>query len=104
VTQVNRRFAGRAGFLGALQGGFEQISLNDGEAGAVFLVEVLKHLELDDMGRVLAELERVLRPGGHLIITVPNKENLDARIEPVSVATLDFHDFVGNALSRAVKS
>ena len=59
-------------------GRLDRIPLTDGEAGAVFLIEVMEHLTPELMAATYAELSRVLRPGGHLIITVPNDENLDA--------------------------
>src|SRR5207248_2770153 len=42
----------------------------DGSMDKVVMTEVLEHL--DDEPRALAEIKRVLRPGGTLAITVPN--------------------------------
>ena len=37
----------------------------------VLFIEVIEHLE--QYGRVLTDIQRVLKPGGHVIITTPNK-------------------------------
>ena len=78
VASVQARLRGRPGFLGAAVGRLDRIPLEDGEAGAVCLIEVMEHLAPELAETTYAELHRVLRPGGHLIITVPNDENLDA--------------------------
>lgn len=78
VERVRARFAGRPAFLGGLVGGLDRIPLADGEAGAVFLIEVLEHLGSEFATQALAETRRILGPGGHLIITVPNEEDLRA--------------------------
>jgi SAM-dependent methyltransferase len=45
------------------------VPLPDGSADAILLTEVLEHLERP--GDALAECRRLLRPGGHLIVTAP---------------------------------
>ncbi|HWD85426.1 MAG TPA: glycosyltransferase [Solirubrobacteraceae bacterium] len=45
--------------------------LADGEFGAVIAFEVIEHLE--DHARLLAEIRRVLRPGGLLIMSTPDR-------------------------------
>ena len=78
VERVRDRFAGRPRFLGAAVGTLDPVPLADGEAGAVFLIEVLEHLGSEFATKALAETRRVLRSGGHLVITVPNEEDLSA--------------------------
>jgi len=78
VALVQARLQGRPGFLGASVGRLDRIPLTDGEAGAVFLIEVMEHLTPDQTVVTYAEISRILRPGGHLIITVPNAEDLEA--------------------------
>jgi SAM-dependent methyltransferase len=43
---------------------------------AVLLVEVVEHLRDDDLSATLEEAARLLRPGGQLVITTPNAEDL----------------------------
>ena len=78
VERACARFGGRPGFLGGAVGILDCLPLGDGEAGAIFLIEVLEHLGSDLTTKAFAEMRRVLRPGGHLVITVPNEEDLSA--------------------------
>jgi SAM-dependent methyltransferase len=78
VDRVQRRFAGRPGFLGAFAGSLDRLPLQDGEAGAIFLIEVLEHLTPETAALAGVEFRRVLQPGGHVIVTVPNEEDLQA--------------------------
>lgn len=78
VHRVRERFAGHPGFLGAALGDLDRLPLLEGEAGAIFLIEVLEHLSPEFATTAFAEFRRVLQPGGHLIVTVPNEEDLGA--------------------------
>ncbi len=49
----------------------EHLPFQDGSLDVVFLHEVLEHV--DDDAQVLREVSRVLRPGGHVVIYVPNR-------------------------------
>ena len=75
VEQVQRRFAGRKGFKGAVRddGG---IALPDESADTAFMVEVVEHLDDRALANLLREAHRIVRPGGHLVLTTPNEENL----------------------------
>lgn len=78
LERVRERFAGDPRFLGAEQTGLERLPLADGAAGAVFLVEVLEHLPREAWDPLVAEVARVLRPGGRFVLTTPNREDLAA--------------------------
>ena len=43
-------------------------------------LDVLEHLPYEDQPRALTELHRVLRPGGELLVSVPNLAHLQSRI------------------------
>jgi len=43
-------------------------------------LDVLEHLSFEDQPRALAELHRVLRPRGELLVSVPNLAHLQSRI------------------------
>jgi SAM-dependent methyltransferase len=79
VERVHQRLGGRDRFLGAAIAEAGALPLADAQAGALFLIEVLEHLAEDSRPRLLAELRRVLRPGGLLVVTTPNQEDLDAK-------------------------
>ncbi|NKC11523.1 MAG: methyltransferase domain-containing protein [Gammaproteobacteria bacterium] len=69
--QVERRLDGRPGFLGLNPAG-EQIF------DAVFCLEVYEHVPDAVMPGFLAQLASLVRPGGLLLLTTPNQEDLDA--------------------------
>jgi len=79
LERVRARFEGEPRFLGAEETRLDRLPLGDAEAGAVFLVEVLEHLPRDGWDPLVAEVARVLRPGGRFVITTPNQEDLAAR-------------------------
>ena len=43
-------------------------------------LDVLEHLSYEEQPRALAELHRVLKPGGQLLVSVPNLAHLQSRI------------------------
>lgn len=43
-------------------------------------LDVLEHLTFDEQPRALAELFRVIRPGGELLVSVPNLAHLQSRV------------------------
>ena len=44
-------------------------------------LDVLEHLAYEEQPRALAELFRVLRPGGELLVSVPNLAHLQSRVQ-----------------------
>jgi SAM-dependent methyltransferase len=54
----------------------QALPFRDGAFDAIKATEVLEHVP--DVDRALGECRRVLRPGGHLVITVPFLERLHA--------------------------
>ncbi len=47
----------------------------------VLCLDVLEHLPFDQQPLALAELHRVLRPGGELLVSVPNLAHLQSRVQ-----------------------
>ena len=62
-------FCRRRGFTNVAAGDLSALPYADGTFAAVLSCDVLEHVPDDRAG--LAEMVRVLQPGGHLIITVP---------------------------------
>jgi len=74
VDAVNRRFASQRRFHGAVVG----MALADEIADTVFMLEVVEHMDDTALTQALAEARRILKPGGHLVLTTPNDEDLQA--------------------------
>ena len=53
-------------------------SLPDNTFGVVFFVETIEHVLPKELPQTLAELQRIVRPGGHVIVSTPHNENLNA--------------------------
>lgn len=53
-------------------------SLPDNAFDVVFFVETIEHVLTQELPQTLAELQRIVRPGGHVIVSTPHNENLDS--------------------------
>lgn len=60
-------------------GDVHALPVRTGSVAVVTCFEVLEHL--DDPGAAVAELARVLQPGGRLFLSVPNDEGLKHRVK-----------------------
>lgn len=52
----------------------------DAQFERILCLDVLEHLRFDEQRQALAELHRVLRPGGELLVSVPNLAHLQSRV------------------------
>jgi SAM-dependent methyltransferase len=52
----------------------------DGTFAHATCLDVLEHLTFEDQPKALAELFRVVRPGGELLVSVPNLAHLQSRV------------------------
>jgi SAM-dependent methyltransferase len=57
-----------------------ELPFEDGAFDRALCLDVLEHLALAEQPRALAELFRVLKPGGELLVTVPNLAHLQSRL------------------------
>jgi len=75
VAALHARLGGQPGLLGAAvsEG---RMPLADDSADAVLLIETIEHLDAATGQSLLGEARRVLRRGGHVVITTPHEENL----------------------------
>ena len=53
----------------------------DGSFDHALCLDVLEHLAYEEQPRALAEIHRVLRPGGQLFVSAPNLAHLQSRIQ-----------------------
>ena len=77
IQRANERNRIHVGFAGTFQIEDLPTDLHDGAADLVFLTEVIEHLDDEMLEKVLRECNRILIPGGRLVISTPNEENLD---------------------------
>ena len=50
--------------------------ISDSSVDICFLIEVIEHLTDEVLENTIKEIKRVIKPGGYLIVTTPNDENL----------------------------
>lgn len=56
------------------------LPFQDGSFDRALCLDVLEHLTFSEQSQALAELFRVIRPGGELLISVPNLAHLQSRV------------------------
>jgi SAM-dependent methyltransferase len=62
------------------QGSLLALPYATGAFSRALCLDVLEHLPFEDQARALAELHRVVAPGGELFVTVPNLAHLQSRV------------------------
>ncbi len=63
------------------RGSLTALPYGDQHFARALCLDVLEHLSYDDQARALAELWRVLQPGGQLLVSVPNLAHLQSRVQ-----------------------
>lgn len=63
------------------RGSLTALPYGNGEFDRALCLDVLEHLRFDEQPRALAELFRVLKPGGRLLVSVPNLAHLQSRVQ-----------------------
>jgi 2-polyprenyl-3-methyl-5-hydroxy-6-metoxy-1,4-benzoquinol methylase len=76
VEIATQRLRGLASFDGASLARGIPTDFGDHSFDVVMLIEVVEHLLPDQLEPTLAEVRRILRPGGHVLVTVPHAEDL----------------------------
>jgi SAM-dependent methyltransferase len=62
------------------RGSLTALPYADASFDRALCLDVLEHLTFDEQPRALAELFRVVKPGGELLVTVPNLAHLQSRV------------------------
>jgi 2-polyprenyl-3-methyl-5-hydroxy-6-metoxy-1,4-benzoquinol methylase len=70
ISTVLARFRDNPLFLGA--------GNEPPQAETAFMLEVVEHMNDEALDQALGAARRLLKPGGHLVVTTPNEEDLDA--------------------------
>ena len=74
IAGINRTFTGRENFLGAHSP--EALIDSRRRFDAILVAEVVEHLYDDWLDQLLVTLQRLTKPGGRIIFTTPNEEDL----------------------------
>lgn len=79
AARCEARLRGRIGFGGVVTSTALPTPLAPASADVVLCTEVVEHLLDGSLEATLRELHRLVRPGGHVVVTTPNDEDLEAR-------------------------
>jgi SAM-dependent methyltransferase len=89
---ARQRLSGHSNFLGVVAlSDRHSLPYKTGSFEAVFLLETIEHLFPDQSVQLMREIKRILRPGGRLIVTAPNNEDLAAHSIVCPTCGLSFH-------------
>ena len=77
ITGVDANYASGRVTTGSLMA----LPFPDASFDRALCLDVLEHLAFEDQPRALAELARILPPGGELFVSVPNLAHLQSRIQ-----------------------
>jgi SAM-dependent methyltransferase len=91
VAAVAAALGGHRRWLGSAELAGTAIPLADASVDGVLLFETLEHLLEDEIDAGCVEIRRVLRPGGRLLVTVPNAEDLGRAMVYCPVCRHSFH-------------
>ena len=86
---VAEKFIGEKKFLGV----FDQTELlkTDLRFDAITIIEVIEHLYDEQLDELLTVIKKLLNPGGRIIFTTPNEENLEKSYVLCPVTNKLFH-------------
>ena len=79
IRVIEEKFRDHPAFLGALCSAALPAPIPDGTYKTVFFIETIEHLLPEESDDTLAELHRITQPGGTVVVTTRNSENLAHR-------------------------
>ncbi len=95
IEEVLKRFSGRRGWVAArpisAAGSGCRAEFPDASFDAVCCLETIEHLPERDAPALVAELVRLCRPGGVLLLTTPDEENLAKSTVYCPECAAEFH-------------
>jgi SAM-dependent methyltransferase len=104
---LDGKFDGKPNYLGSFTP--DKLDEQRGQFDAVMLVEVIEHLEDEAREIVLSQVNELLKPGGILIVSCPNEENLmgnlicNPRTREVYHRWQHVYSWSGNSLGKEVE-
>lgn len=110
VTEAETRNAGRGNWRGAVEATSLPTPLPAGGFDLIYCVEVFEHLLDAWVDPTASELFRLVRPGGYVVVTTPNSEDLERHLTYCPFCEAEFHrvqhlrsvtpDWLGGLLRR----
>ena len=91
IRQAEERLAGKANWQGAKLIDSQAIPFPDHSFDLVTCIETLEHVPETGLPALIAELKRVLKPGGVLLLTTPHEEDLRANMNYCPFCDTEFH-------------
>jgi SAM-dependent methyltransferase len=79
AVTVNNKFSNTIKFNKCVAISTPILPWNNEQFDFIFITEVIEHILSDELELLFAELNRVLKKGGTIIISVPNNENLESK-------------------------
>ena len=74
IRQVRKKFSDHENFIAAIDG--KSLADYKQSFDLAFVLEVVEHLEDEPLAAALRDVHALLKPGGRLIVTTPNEEDL----------------------------
>jgi SAM-dependent methyltransferase len=91
VEAANRGLAGRPGWRGATVGAALPTGFPAGSFDLVTCIEAVEHMPEDTLHQLFDECRRLLVPGGALLVTTPNAEDLEQSMVYCPFCEAEFH-------------
>ena len=110
VINTDRQFGERSNFKGCILVKEFPSNFSENQFDLVFLVEAIEHLTDNYLVTTLAEINRILKPGGSIVVTTPNEEILEHQNVVCPDCGCVFHrvqhvrDFESKSLDRLMKA
>jgi len=91
VELANRRFSAKGNWHGAIHCASLPSSYKDRSFDIISCIETIEHVMPDQLPALFGELKRLIAPGGTILLTTPNNENLDERTHYCPFCNAEFH-------------
>lgn len=91
VDLVNHKFEGNRQWNGATLVTGLPTKFSSGEFDVITCTETLEHLSDELLAGVVAEMHRLVKPGGTVLFTTPNDEDLEQAMTYCPFCTAEFH-------------
>lgn len=91
IAEVEARLAGKPNWLGARIIDGRSVPFPDDSFDLITCIETIEHVPETGVPSLMAELKRMLKPGGTLLLTTPNEEDLEANLNYCPFCDTEFH-------------